>query len=110
MGVRVVCVVCLSGVRVVCLRVVCPWNSWVSVFRPLIERAKTVASVSRGNWRSRSLTSPGQRAANIMCLIQTAKANGHDPMAYLKDVFERLPAQPQDRLHELLPHTWRPTA
>jgi len=30
--------------------------------------------------------------------------NRHDPFAYLKDVFMRLPTQPASRIDELLPH------
>jgi hypothetical protein len=52
----------------------------------------------------------GQRAAAVMSLIQSAKLNGHDPYAYLKDVLERLPTQPASRIEELLPHRWVPTA
>ncbi len=42
-----------------------------------------------------------------MSLIQSAKPNGHDPYAYLKDVFLRLPTQPYRRIDELLPHHWQ---
>lgn len=49
----------------------------------------------------------GQRAAVIMSLIESAKLNGHDPWAYLKDVFERLPTLKQRDLAQLLPHNWR---
>lgn len=31
-------------------------------------------------------------------------------MAYLKDVFSRLPTQPQCRINELLPHMWQPNS
>jgi hypothetical protein len=48
----------------------------------------------------------GQRAAAVMSLIQSARLNGHDPYAYLRDVLERLPTQPNRRLDELLPHCW----
>ncbi|MFX8766521.1 transposase domain-containing protein, partial [Acinetobacter baumannii] len=41
-------------------------------------------------------------------LIQSAKLNGHDPYAYLKDVLTRLPTQNNDALGELLPHRWQP--
>jgi transposase len=41
-------------------------------------------------------------------LIQSAKINGLDPYAYLKDVLERLPTQPNSRIEELLPHCWKP--
>ena len=52
----------------------------------------------------------GQRAAMVMSLVQSAKLNGHDPWAYLKDVLERLLAHPNHRIDELLPHRWSPTA
>ncbi|GMV44917.1 MAG: hypothetical protein AMXMBFR66_03150 [Pseudomonadota bacterium] len=50
----------------------------------------------------------GQRAAAIMSLIGSAKMNGLDPYAYLRDVLERLPTQPARRIAELLPHRWHP--
>jgi transposase len=40
--------------------------------------------------------------------IESAKLNGQDPWAYLKDVFERLPTLKQRDLAQLLPHNWRP--
>ena len=43
-----------------------------------------------------------------MSLIQSAKLNGHDPYAYLKDDFTRLPTQRASEIQELLPHRWRP--
>ena len=43
-----------------------------------------------------------------MSLIQSAKVNGHDPYAYLKDVLERLPTQKMSQIGELLPHNWVP--
>ena len=52
----------------------------------------------------------GERAANIMSLIESAKLNGHDPWAYLKDVFERLPTLKDRDLASLLPHNWQPAA
>jgi len=44
-----------------------------------------------------------------MSLIQSAKLNGHDPYAYLKDVLARLPTQKNSRIEELLPHNWTPS-
>ena len=51
----------------------------------------------------------GERAAVLMSLIESAKLNGHDPWAYLRDVFERLPTLKNRDLAQLLPHTWRHT-
>ena len=52
----------------------------------------------------------GKRAAAVMSLIHSARLNGHEPHAYLKDVMERLPTQPASRIGELLPHRWKPEA
>jgi len=38
-----------------------------------------------------------------LSLIETARLNGLEPYAYLKDVLTRLPGQRMDRLDELLP-------
>ena len=45
-----------------------------------------------------------------MSLIESAKLNGHDPWAYLKDVFDRLPTLKDRDLAQLLPHQWRPAS
>ena len=44
-----------------------------------------------------------------MSLIQSAKLNGHDPYAYLKDVLTRLPTHRASDIDALLPHRWAPT-
>nr|WP_310735044.1 IS66 family transposase [Azohydromonas aeria] len=51
----------------------------------------------------------GRRAAMVMSLVQSAKLNGHNPWAYLRDVLARLPTHLNSRLEELLPHRWSPT-
>ena len=43
-----------------------------------------------------------------MSVLHTARINGHEPFAYLKDVLERLPSQPASRIDELLPYHWQP--
>jgi hypothetical protein len=50
----------------------------------------------------------GQRAATVMSLIVSARLNGHEPWAYLRDVLHRLPTLLNSRLDELLPHRWVP--
>lgn len=46
----------------------------------------------------------------ITSLIRSAKLNGHDPYAYLRDVLQRLPTQRASRIGELQPHRWTPAA
>ena len=76
-------------------------NNWIeNQIRPV--------AVGRSNWLFAGSLRAGQRAAAIMSLIQSARLNGHDPYAYLKDIFTRLPTQPMSRIEELLPHCWAP--
>ncbi|MDP9995163.1 hypothetical protein J2W28_005624 [Variovorax boronicumulans] len=66
------------------------------------------SNIGRSNWLFAGSLRAGQRAAAIMSLIQSAKLNGHEPHAYLRDIFERLPTQPAKRVAELLPHRGLP--
>ncbi len=65
-------------------------------------------ATGRKNWLFAGTLAAGQRAAAIMSLIQSAKLNGHDPYAYLKDVLARLPTHMARDIDELLPHRWAP--
>jgi hypothetical protein len=74
-------------------------NNWVeNQIRPI--------AIGRSNWLFAGSLRAGQRAATIMSLVHSARINGHDPYAYLRDVLERLPIQPARRIKELLPHGW----
>jgi transposase len=77
-------------------------NAAENAVRPLV--------VGRKNWLFVGSQQAGERAAVVMSLIESAKLNGHDPWAYLKDVFERLPTLKHRDLEQLLPHNWRPAS
>lgn len=75
-------------------------NNWIeNQIRPI--------AIGRNNWLFAGSLRAGQRAAAVMSLIQSARMNGHDPYAYLKDVLTRLPTQRASRIEELLPHRWQ---
>jgi transposase len=76
-------------------------NNWVE------NRIRPIA-LGRNNWLFAGSARAGRRAAVVMSLTQSARLNGHDPYAYLRDVLERLPLTPAHRLEELLPHCWKP--
>jgi transposase len=63
-------------------------------------------ALGRSNWLFAGSLRSGKRAAAIMSLIQSARMNGHDPYAYLKDVLTRLPTQRASEINELLPQKW----
>ena len=74
------------------------------------ENAIRPLAVGRKNWLFVGSQLAGERAAVLMSLIETAKLNGHDPWAYLKNVFERLPTLKNRDLAQLLPHNWHPAS
>jgi transposase len=65
-------------------------------------------AVGRKGWLFAGSELAGQRAAMVMSLVQSAKLNGHDPWAYLRDVLERLPTHLNSCIDDLLPHRWQP--
>ncbi|MBD1553144.1 IS66 family transposase [Pseudomonas typographi] len=65
-------------------------------------------ALGRSNWLFAGSLRSGKRAAAIASLIQSARFNGHDPYAYLKDVLTRLPTQRASEIEQLLPHRWTP--
>jgi hypothetical protein len=73
-----------------------------------IENQIRPIAIGRNNWLFAGSLRAGKRGAAIMSLIQSAKLNGHDPYAYLKDVLTRLPTQKNSAIGELLPHRWKP--
>ena len=52
--------------------------------------------------------SGGRHWAIVATMIQTAKLNNVDPLAWLTDVLQRIVAEPQaHELHNLLPWNWK---
>ncbi|WP_415838399.1 IS66 family transposase, partial [Polaromonas hydrogenivorans] len=72
-----------------------------------IENQIRPIAIGRSNWLFAGSLRAGKRAAAVMSLIQSARMNGHDPYAYLKDVLARLPTQRASQVAELLPHRWQ---
>ena len=61
--------------------------------------------LGRKNYLFAGSDAGGEHAAAIYSLIGTAKLNGIDPEAYLRQVLERIAEHPINRIDELLP--WR---
>lgn len=80
----------------------------VAIDNNLIERQIKPWKLGAKNWLFAGSELAGQRAAVVMSLVQSAKLNGLDPWAYLRDVLARIHSHPSHRLDELLPHRWRP--
>jgi hypothetical protein len=68
-----------------------------------VENTIRPIALGKKNWLFAGSERAGQRAAAIQTLLGTAKLNGIDPAAWLRDTLEKLPAWPNSRIDELLP-------
>jgi transposase len=68
-----------------------------------VENSIRPIAIGKKNWLFAGSERAGKRAAAIQSLLGTAKLNGLDPHAWLKDTLEKLPAWPNSRIDELLP-------
>ena len=72
------------------------------------ERAIRPVVLGRKNYLFAGSDAGGERAANIYSLMGTCLLNGIEPYRYLRDVLERIPEHPINRIEDLLP--WNLTA
>jgi hypothetical protein len=75
----------------------------VEIDNNIAERAMRPIGIGRKNWLFAGSDKGGERIANLLTIIETAKMNGHNPETYLTAVFTRIKDTPPERLHELLP-------
>ena len=66
-------------------------------------------AIGRRNWMFTGSRAGGQAAAAMFSLISSAKRHEVEPLAYLTDVFTRLPATPVSRIDKFLPDLWQPS-
>jgi transposase len=67
------------------------------------ERALRTVAIGRKNYLFAGSDEGGERAAAIYSLIGTAKLNGIDPEAYLRQIIDCIAEHPVNRVPELLP-------
>ena len=72
------------------------------------ERAIRPLTLGRKNWLFAGSDAGGDRAAVLYTLIETAKLNGRDPEAYLRNVIGRIADHPINRIADLLPWNLTP--
>ena len=76
----------------------------------LMESAMRPVAMGRRAYLFTASERGGRVAATLYSLVGTCRLNRIEPYAYLKDVLQRLPSHPVNRLAELLPFNWKPAA
>lgn len=70
-----------------------------------VENGIRPIALGKKNWLFTGSERADIRAAAIQSLLGTAKLNGLNPAAWLKETLEKLPVWPNSRIDELLPLT-----
>jgi transposase len=78
-------------------------NGFYPIDNNPIENAIRPIAIGRKNWLFAGSEAAGQRAAAIQSLLETARMNDIEPMAWLTNTLEKLPSWPNRRIDELLP-------
>lgn len=92
-------------------------NNWAALVRyteagflaidnNVAEREMKRIAIGRKNWLTVGSPRGGQTAAVLCSFTSTCLRLGVEPWAYLRDVLDRLPSHPAERLVELLPDEW----
>ena len=78
-------------------------NGFYPIDNNPVENAIRPIAIGKKNWMFAGSEAAGKRAAVLQSLLETARMNGIEPMAWLSDTLEKLPAWPNSRIDELLP-------
>jgi transposase len=65
-------------------------------------------ALGRSNYLFVGHKESGHDHAVLYTLVASCEKNGVNPVAYLTDVLTRVQTHPASRIHELLPHRWKP--
>lgn len=82
----------------------------LSIDNNAAERGMKIPALGRKNWLFVASRPGGHRAAILMSLVASAKANHVEPWSWLRDVFAKLPrlgpSPTPEELSPLLPDRW----
>ena len=73
-------------------------NWWENAIRP--------TAIGKKNWLFVGEAGAGERSAVIYTIIESCRRRGIDPLAYLRDVLNRLPSMTNHQIPSLTPEAW----
>lgn len=83
-------------------------NGMLCIDNNPVENSIRPVALGRKNYLFCGSHEAAQRTAMLYSLLGTCKMHGINPTDWLKDVLQRIPAHPINRITELLPQNWKP--
>jgi len=83
-------------------------NGNIEIDNNLVENIIRPIAIGRKNYLFAGSHESAQRAAMIYTFFAACKHQGIDPETWLTDVLNRIHDHSVSRLHELMPHNWKP--
>ena len=84
-------------------------NGKLNIDNNPVENAIRPVAVGRKNYLFAGSHEAAQRSAMLYSLFGTCKLHDINPFDWMKDVLQRIPAYPVNKIAELLPHHWATT-
>lgn len=85
---------------------VCIEDGRLEIDNNQVENAIRPTALGRKNWLFIGAEEAGWRSAVIYSIIQSCRAHGVEPYAYLKDVLTRLPSMTNHQIPTITPKAW----
>ena len=84
-------------------------HPWLRPDNNLVENAIRPFAIGRKNWLFSDTENGANASAAIYSIIESAKANGHEPFPYLRYIIEQMPrCKTADEIERLLPYKIKP--
>jgi hypothetical protein len=83
-------------------------SGYLAIDNNVAEQQMKKIATGRKNWMFTGSENGGKTMAVLFSVVSSCERHGHDPFVYLRDVLERLPTLPKERVAELLPDRWSP--
>lgn len=74
-----------------------------------VENSIRPTAIGKKNWLFIGDANAGQRSAILYTIIESCRARGLDPWAYLRDVLTRLPSMTNKQVKDITPKAWAET-
>jgi transposase len=84
-------------------------SGYLSIDNNVAEQHMKTVATGRKNWLFTGSENGGKTMAILFSVVSSSQRHGHDPFVYLRDVLQRLPGLPKERLVELVPDRWSPS-